>query len=382
MPRVPSFPDVTVVGAGPAGSMTAYHLARRGLQVRILERRNFPRDKACGGGLTLRARQHVPFDLGAIVEDVGRTLRLAIGNRLLMEQRMSPPPILLVRRERFDTLLVEKAVRAGAVFQEGTEFRSVTGSFGELKIETSRGMLRSRVIVGADGVQSRVRKMLDCGGPPRSMLALEARVRPHPGLDPGHFRSRVDFDFPGMMSGYGWVFPKENHLSVGILRRETRPRHMKRSFLKYLKSKGLRQADIVLLRGHRIPWTDGRNFRLSDSRGVLVGDAAGLCDPITGEGIYSAVFQARLAAESIFDCFSTGQELMAYDRKIQTEFAADNHCARWMGAFLYRFPGFSRRLLNLRRQFLLQRYLQVAAGETTYRAEFRPPVLLRHLAGL
>jgi len=298
MPHSASTADVTVIGAGPAGSMTAYHLALQGLRVRLVDKRTFPRDKACGGGLTLRAVRAIPFDLAPAVEDVGRTIRLTMGNRLLMEKRMTPPPIVLVRRDRFDALLVEKAVRAGATFRDATAFRRLSGTLGDLKIETSRGVCRSRTIVGADGLHSRVRQQLGFRGSVRSMVALEAKVRPHASGKLDGYRSRIDFDYHLPGTGYGWVFPKKDHLSVGVFSPLARPGAMKRGFFEYLRCKGLQNADVVDLRGHRIPGSAGSKFHLCDGRGLLVGDAAALCDPITGEGIYPAVLQARLASEA------------------------------------------------------------------------------------
>lgn len=373
--------EVTVVGAGPAGAMTAYHLAVRGLRVRLIERRAFPREKPCGGGLTRRALQEIPFDVSGVIEDVGRTVRLTHDNRLLMEGRVATPPIVLVRRDRFDALLVEKAIQAGVRFQDGTAFRKLTGTPGDLKIETSRESFRSRVIVGADGVGSRVRKALGCTGPNRSMFALEATVRPRGGPAGNRFQSRIDFDFHHTWAGYGWVFPKRRHLSVGIFSPHSRPGSMKPAFYGYLRAKGLADADLAGLRGHPIPWTASPTFHLSDGRGLLVGDAAGLCDPVSGEGIYAALCQARFAAESISDWFSAKNRLSAYEGRLRSALALDNACARWMRAFLYHAPGISRRFLSLRRCYLLRRYLAVACGETTYRAEFMPTALLRRLTG-
>lgn len=382
MPRAAKMTDVTVVGAGPAGAMTAFYLAVLGLQVQIIEKRKFPRHKLCGGGLTRRALQAIPFDLSEVIEDVGHTIQLSIGERLLMKRRFSPPPVVLVRRERFDAFLLEKALGAGARFQDNTVFRGLTGSFGNLVIQTSQGIFRSRVIVGADGTQSRVRKALGCRGPQAAMVALAATVRPSGAGAMTAFRSRIDFDFQRKWMGYGWVFPKNSELSVGIMSHGSRPGSMKSRFYEYLHRKGFQDADAVGLRAHRIPCTPGLRFHLSKERGILVGDAAGLCDPITGEGIYAAVCQARLAAETIGDCFADRSALSAYEARVQSRFGADNACARWMGAFLYHLPGLSHRILDLRRHYLLRRYLAVVAGTTTYRAEFMPPVVLRRLAGL
>jgi len=379
--RVPKA-DVTVVGAGPAGAMTAYYLALRGLRVHLIEKRTFPRDKPCGGGLTGRARRQIPFDLAAVVEDAGRSIRLTFGRRLLLEQRSASPPILLVRRDRFDALLVEEAVRAGAVFQEDTAFQHLSGPPGNLEIATTRRPLRSRVIVGADGAQSRVRTALGCCPQVRSMVALEARVQPDQFLSSVRCRGRIDFDYSASGAGYGWVFPKKDHLSVGVFSSRSHPGAMKKRFFEYLRSKGLQNGEIAGLRGGRIPWSTGRHFRPCDDRGLLVGDAAGLCDPITGEGIYAAALQARLAAEAICERFAGKTELCAYNRAVQSAFAADNVCARWMRVFLYRFPGPSRRCLSLRRGYLLKRYLAVAAGDARYRDEFSPLVLLGRLCGL
>jgi geranylgeranyl reductase family protein len=271
MPRAAKMTDVTVVGAGPAGAMTAYYLAALGLQVQIIEKRKFPRHKLCGGWLTRRALQEIPFDLSEVVEDVGHTIQLSIGERLIMKRRFSPPPIVLVRRERFDAFLVKKALRAGARFQDNTAFQGLSGSFGNLVVQTSRGTFRSKVIVGAEGTQSRVRKALGCRGPLTEMVALAAAVRPSGPGAMAAFRSRIDFDFQRKWMGYGWVFPKKSELSVGVMFTGSRHGAMKSHFYDYLHHKSFQDADVEGLSAHRIPCTPGLRFHLSEERGILAG---------------------------------------------------------------------------------------------------------------
>src|SRR5438067_1531688 len=111
--------DAIVVGAGPAGSTTAYRLARAGARVCLVDRARFPRDKPCGGGLTLRAVKELPFSVAPVVEDTVDRLELGLGYRRRFTRRSAEPLVLMTQRRRLDAFLVERAVEAGAEFRDG-----------------------------------------------------------------------------------------------------------------------------------------------------------------------------------------------------------------------------------------------------------------------
>src|SRR5919198_3092524 len=139
--------DVIVVGAGPAGSTTAYHLAAAGASVLLVDRARFPRDKPCGGGVTLRAARLLPFSIDPVVEDVVHRFELRLNYRSSFERARDEPLCLMTQRRRLDEFLARKAEAAGAELRDGV---TVTFADGDPVVDGER--VSGRVIVGADGV--------------------------------------------------------------------------------------------------------------------------------------------------------------------------------------------------------------------------------------
>jgi len=168
--------DVVIVGAGPSGSILSYELARKGINALIIDKKKFPRNKACAGGLTRRAMSAVPFDFSEIVEDYTYTAKMLVKDKVIYDKTFEEPIIGMVMRENFDNFLVNKAIEAGAVFQDGTSFKSLSGKAGNLVLETSKGKIGAKVIVGADGVSSRVARSLGFKLKRSFMTAVEGEV--------------------------------------------------------------------------------------------------------------------------------------------------------------------------------------------------------------
>src|ERR671933_539962 len=203
--------DVIVVGAGPAGSTTAYRLARAGARVLVLERARFPRDKPCGGGLTERALRQLPFSVDPVVEETVDTLeaRLRYGPRF--ERRSGSRLAVMTQRRRLDHFLAEQAVAAGAELREGARVTAVEGSAVRIGDEALEG----EVLIGADGVNGIVGRSLDLGRDHQHGVALEGNVS-HADVDAGPYARRLVLEFGVVPGGYGWVFPKGDHANVGV----------------------------------------------------------------------------------------------------------------------------------------------------------------------
>ena len=117
--------DVLVVGAGPAGSATAIHLARAGAAVLLADRSRFPRDKPCGGGITGRALRQAPCGISPVVERIVHTFELRLHHRRSFRRSSDEPLILMTQRRRLDAHLVEQAVAAGAEFRDGARVEEI-----------------------------------------------------------------------------------------------------------------------------------------------------------------------------------------------------------------------------------------------------------------
>ena len=199
MPRY----DAIVVGAGPAGSACAYHLASGGASVLLLDRPRFPRDKPCGGGVTGRAARLLPFTLAPVVEDTVTSVRMRLRFGSWFERGDGGPLVLMTQRIRLDAYLAERAALAGAELQDGVK---VTG--------VAAGPDGAEVVAGAERCtpnrhrgrrsQRDLRQGLDLGGNQAVGVALEGNV-PYERL--GEAPWRACWHFGILPGGYGWVFP-------------------------------------------------------------------------------------------------------------------------------------------------------------------------------
>ena len=365
--------DVIVAGAGPAGALTAYYLAVNGMKVLILEKERLPRYKACGGGITPRALEALPFDISPVVSHgVSKTLML-YNNRPIFSHSSKSSLFTMVMRDRFDHFLVEQAQASGASLQEGTRFESVCGPAGNLRVTTSKGELTTKLLVGADGVNGRVAKALGLVVSTRYMTALEGELYPGTSLDLERFKNTLHYDFGVIPKGYGWVFPKGDHLSVGVGTFSKKAMGINRAFESYLSLKGLSHArKIDPVKGHLIPALSRNAGPVSCDRGLVVGDAAGYGDPLTGEGLYYAFSGAKMAADTLVEVMDTGQfnRMAGFDARLKKAFHRELTAAHVMAGMLYSSPGLSRRLLAAQGRELGISQLEVVSGRLSYTTLF------------
>jgi len=367
MPRCRTY-DVIIVGAGPGGSLTGYLLSRQGLNVLIVEKKQLPRYKPCAGGLTRRALNILPFDISDVTEDHSYTVKVSIQNKIVFIKTEDHPIIAMVMRDKFDYFLVGKAISAGAHLLDGAAFRSLSGSIGNLNVETSKGIFKTQLLVGADGVNSRVARKLRWAVRRNVMTAIEGEVFYGNVKTVENLKSSVHFDFGVIPGGYGWVFPKSDHLSIGVVSTSSRIKHLKLYFSSYMKMKRLdAYAEVRSLRTHLIPFGPDKTNIFADQRGLLVGDAAGFADPVTGEGIFFTIREAQIASKAILDGLTLGPEYVEeYNDLLKKEFMDELTCAKRLSYMLYKFPYISHMVLKSRGRILGQYYLDIVSGRMSY----------------
>ncbi|GIJ25967.1 geranylgeranyl hydrogenase BchP [Micromonospora qiuiae] len=284
--------DVVVVGAGPAGAAAALAARRAGAEVLLLDRADFPRDKACGDGIAAHALD-VLAELGVADAVAGHppvpALRL-IAPRGGAVARVLPRPAYTVPRKVFDARLVAAAVDAGALLRRRT-VRRVETRPDRVVLD---GEISARVLVGADGAGSVVRRALGQRANPDRHLALAIRgYAPAPPGPPVQLIVTSAARWPA----YAWSFPiGDGRANVGygeVLRGEALSReHLLDRLAALLPGTG--SARVTGLRAHHLPLS---TFRPLPGRGrvLLAGDALSLINPFTGEGIFYALRSGALA---------------------------------------------------------------------------------------
>ena len=290
--------DVLVVGAGPAGSATAIHLARGGASVLLADRARFPRDKPCGGGVTGRALRQAPCDLTPVVERVVHTFELRLHHRRSFRRTSSEPLILMTQRRRLDAHLAEQAVAAGATFRDNVRVEQIEIGSSSVTATVGGVPVVAGLLVGADGANGVVAKAAGLDEGIVRGIALEGNV-PWNLLDRNRYASTAVIEFGAPAGGYGWLFPKAEHANLGVGGWAEEGPHLREHLGRLARAYSVDPAAITDLRGHRLPMRRvGAATPVRDNV-LLVGDAAGLVDPLSGDGMYEAFASARLAAEAI-----------------------------------------------------------------------------------
>jgi geranylgeranyl reductase family protein len=321
--------DVIVVGAGPAGSSTAYRLARAGVRVLLLDRARFPRDKPCGGGLTVRAVRQLPQGLGVepVVEHVVDRMELRLRYGPSFSRGGSRPLILMTQRRRLDHHLAERAAAAGADFRDGVRVADVSVDGGGVSVEVDGERIHASALVGADGANGTTARALGLGEGTVHGVAFEGNV-PYGPVPHERYRGLAAIELGTVPGGYGWVFPKGDHVNVGVGGWESEGPRLREHLRELCRRHGVDEADVESLRGHRLPLRRA-GTAAARGRGLLVGDAAGLVDPLSGDGMYEAFVSARLAAAAVLDLLSgVAQSLEPYSPALARA-VGPLHSASW-----------------------------------------------------
>jgi geranylgeranyl reductase family protein len=321
---------VLIVGAGPAGATAARTLARAGIPVRLLDRSIFPRNKPCGGGISLRVLRRFPYLEPALARIATHTVaRLYLegpdGKSALIES--AGPAALMIRRLEFDALLVDLAQQAGADVVGGVDIvrASMTGTGVVLEARDGR-RFEAPIVIAADGVHSVVARRLGLnrGWPARSVALDMMEETPREllrdidpstlwvsyGFVPGRRAPQAGATRQSMPEGYAYIFPKRDHVNIGIgyvldhFRRDVEipPYTLQREFVDHLRTRGIVEGESV--RRNFTPFIipiGGPLEQPGRGRVLLAGDAGGFVNGFSAEGIYYAMVSGDLAARTIAD---------------------------------------------------------------------------------
>ena len=371
--------DAIVVGAGPAGSTAARELAAAGARVLVVDRAEFPRYKACGGGIPLRTERLLPFPIDSVIEDSVSLLDVAYRGKHRFVRDSGAPFAHMVMRDCFDALLLEQAQKAGAAFRPGTVVRSLERN-GGVTVRAEGFEASAGYVVCADGAHSPVGKMAGLGEGIAECAAWEVEVAA-PSAKRRSYRATALIELGYQPWGYAWVFPKRDVLSIGIVLPPEQAGDMKDHVRAYLSRLGLNGAPAAIQRGHKIRFRR-RDEPIANSFALLAGDSAGLADEFTEEGIYYAIESGRIAARNVLRGLAGGS-LAFYQRDINREVMPELAAARRIGFMFY---GMLRRaphpwmVASSKFPYLWDAFFAVQKGESTYAREVSRFPLLPRLA--
>jgi geranylgeranyl reductase family protein len=337
--------DVTVVGAGPAGCITAYELAKAGIKTLIIEKEILPRYKCCAGGITCKAAKSLPIDINNLIENNITKFEICFKNHGSFMGESPNELVYTVKREQFDHALAMRAVEAGAILWQGEPLIHLENHSDSVELKTGSRVISSLFVIGADGARSIVARRAGFQNSFVHIAGINAEVSSGK-LDFARWNGRILIDVGFIPGGYAWVFPKSDQLAIGIATILPKVKELNRYFDNFLKSLEIKNMQIIRRSGALIPLSKGEP-RLNINRIALVGDAAGLADPLSGEGIHNAIQSSQLAANTIKTCLNRGtSNLEDYQSAIYETIMPELKMARVLQKLFVHFPQVVVKLLH------------------------------------
>ncbi|MEJ3750026.1 geranylgeranyl reductase family protein [Actinomycetes bacterium KLBMP 9797] len=331
--------DVAVVGGGPAGLSAAYAAARAGARTIVLEKAAHPRYKTCGGGLIGTSLAAVRDRITVPAEDhVDRATFTRDGRREFTRRHGGKPLLAMVRRETFDDALRRAAHDAGAEIRERVTVRGLEEGAGGVAVRLSDGTaVAARAVVGADGSSGVTARHVGVRFA-QVDLGLEVEL-PAAGALAERWRGRLLIDWGPLPGSYAWVFPKADRLTVGVIASRGQGPETKRYLHRFVERLGLAGIEPLHDSGH-LTRCRADDSPLRRGRVVVAGDAAGLLEPWTREGISFALRSGALAGAA-----AARDDLAGYVSTVEATLGPAMRAGRRLLAAYTRRPGAFHALL-------------------------------------
>jgi len=325
---------VAILGGGPAGAFAAERLASAGYEAVVFDEK-LAWEKPCGGGLTYKAYHQYPFLLDnstpkRFVSETVLAAPKAGAVSLALDQ-----PMLIYSRFDLNRMLLERAERAGAQIEKARVLE-IARAGSRWRIRTNQGSADADFCIVATGARNPLRDVGTQLTSADTMAALGYYV-------PGE-QAKIDIQFLPHLEGYIWIFPRCGHLSVGICGKGEPAGSLRKRLERYMTEREIEWKHGSFY-SHVLPSlnaTSWRKNRVTGDGWLAVGDAAGLVDPITGEGLYYAIRSADLAVRALLsEVTSVAEKMNQYQRLLRRDFAADlefgSRLARrvFLGRFLW-----------------------------------------------
>ncbi|MEG4279416.1 geranylgeranyl reductase family protein [Microcoleus sp. MON1_C1] len=322
--------DCIMVGAGPAGSTAAYHLAKQGRSVVVVEKASLPRNKPCSGGVSGAIAHWLDFDLTPAISMKANKITYTWKMGDLVQVQINSP-MWMVQQDVFDDFLIKQAQKIGAELRDSTQVKGIEFKNYVWEVKTNSEPVSGRYLIGASGAGGPMTKRLGLKEP-TLCLSASLETRSIKG-------DSVNFDFGTIKKGFIWSFPKADGYSWSIAAmRDHKPKDIKKMLAEYAPKCG---ADVSVSNGREHPrslWEGDRKLHSPNS--LLAGDAASLADPLSGEGIRPAIFSGFKAAKASDRTLGDAEDAKeSYTESIAQEWGPDMVWISRLARAFYEFTG-------------------------------------------
>jgi geranylgeranyl reductase family protein len=359
--------DVIIVGGGPSGASAGRRAGTLGLKTLLLEKEKFPRYKPCGGGLSEHAISYLDFELPQNIIEWEVTGANVIFRDQLVKAHKDHRMSVLVSRDKFDNLLLEKAKETGIQVHTGEKVLCCRETPDSVEVETEMNTYQAKFAIVAEGAHGLVKK---CVRPADTRdeygICVVTEIPAEESEIEERLGNAVELHFGVASGGYGWIFPHKTYYSVGIGGTVKDFPHPKESMLDFLRENGF-NGDYKL-HGHKIP-IGGIKRKITGSRVLLSGDAAGFVDAFSGEGLAYAILSGQFAAEVISGiCLRAGnlKDLRKYESLCQAEFGTHLKYSLVFSKIMHRFPDRTFKIFTSNEK-MANKYLDVVDFRLNYK---------------